>query len=195
VVLTGGIASGKTAVSNHFARLGVPVIDTDRIAHEMVEPGQPALQRIAEIFGPEFLDVSGRLDRRKMRQAIFANAELKARLESILHPLIAAEALRRINALDSPYCILVIPLYTESARWPFIDRVLVVDAEEATQIERVMARDGIDHAQAEAILRAQAGRQERLALADDVIDNSGSLEDLQKQVEALHQTYLDLAKD
>jgi dephospho-CoA kinase len=193
VVLTGGIASGKTAVSDRFAALGVPVIDTDRIAHQIVEPGQPALERIADTFGPEFLDEDGCLDRRRMREAIFADPALKRRLEGILHPIIAEEALRAINALHAPYCILVIPLYTESSRWPFVNRVLVVDADEATQVERVMARDGIDHAQAAAILRAQANRQERLALADDVIDNVGSLEQLHDQVEALHQEYLDLA--
>lgn len=193
VVLTGGIAAGKTAVSDRFAALGVPVIDTDRIAHAVVAPGQPALARIVEAFGAAFLDADGRLNRRRMREAIFADAERKSRLEGILHPIIAEEALRAINALHAPYCILVIPLYTESSRWPFVNRVLVVDADEATQIERVMARDGIDLAQAEAILRAQASRKERLALADDVIDNSSSLDQLHDQVEALHQEYLDLA--
>lgn len=190
MVLIGGIASGKTAVSDRFAALGVPVIDTDRIAHEIVEPGQPALQRIAEAFGPEFLDADGQLDRRRMREAIFTDPALKSRLEGILHPIIAEEALRQVRVAQSPYCILVIPLYAESARWPFIDRVLVVDVDEATQIERVMARDGIDHAQAEAILQAQSSRRERLALADDVIDNSGSPEQLQTRVEELHRSYL-----
>lgn len=193
VVLTGGIASGKTAVSDQFAALGVPVVDTDRIAHAIVEPGQPALQRLAEAFGPDFLDAMGRLDRHRMRQAIFANPELKTRLESILHPMIATEAWQSVRALDAPYCILVIPLYTESARWPYIDRVLVVDVDEATQIERVMARDKVDRDQAEAILRAQASREERLALADDIIDNSGSLAQLKQKVGALHLKYVKLA--
>jgi dephospho-CoA kinase len=194
VVLTGGIASGKTAVSDRFAALGVPVIDTDRIAHQIVEPGKPALQQIAETFGSEFLDAEGGLHRRKMREAIFAAPALKKRLEGILHPIIAEEALSQVRAAQGPYCILVIPLYTKSARWPFIDRVLVVDVDEDTQIKRVMARDHIDRAQAEAILRAQSSRQQRLELANDVIDNSGNLAQSQEKVEALHQKYLTLAR-
>lgn len=195
VVLTGGIASGKTAVSDRFARLGVPVIDTDRIAREVVEPGQPALDEIRQAFGAEYLDQTGRLDRKKMRQAIFSDPSRKARLEGILHPRIAREALRQIAAVDFPYCLLVIPLYAESARWSWIDRVLVVDAAESVQVERVMRRDGVDRRHAEAILAAQAGRARRLELADEVIDNSGSLHDLDRQVEALHEKYLGLAAD
>ena len=193
VVLTGGIASGKTVVSDRFARRGVPVIDTDRIAHEAVEPGQPALQRIARAVGPDYLDDEGRLKRRKMRQAIFADPALKARLEAILHPLIAAAALRLVAEVTFPYCVLVIPLFTESVRWQWIDRVLVVDVAESIQVERVMARDDISRTEAEAILAAQADRQARLALADDVIDNSGKPEALDQQVDALHQQYLALA--
>jgi dephospho-CoA kinase len=121
VVLTGGIASGKSTVSDLFAKLGVPVIDTDRIAHEIVRPGKPALQRITRDFGTGFLDETGTLDRRKMREAIFNDVALKARLESILHPLIAAEALQRIRRVEATYCILVVPLYAESARWPWVD--------------------------------------------------------------------------
>jgi dephospho-CoA kinase len=193
VVLTGGIASGKTAVSDRFARLGVPVIDTDRIAREVVEPGQPALEEICEAFGAEYLDHTGHLDRKKMRQAIFSDRSQKSRLEEILHPRIAREALRQIAAADFPYCLLVIPLYTESARWSWIDRVLVVDVAEAVQVERVMSRDGVDRRHAQAILAAQATRRQRLDLADEVIDNSGSLDELNRQVEALHEKYLRLA--
>jgi len=190
VVLTGGIASGKTAVSDCFTRLGVPVIDTDLIAREIVEPGQPALNSIAETFGDEFLDSEDRLDRRKMRQAIFSNPELKSRLEAILHPPIAREAIRRVRELDTPYCILVIPLYAKSSAYAWIDRVLVVDVNEDMQIERVMARDQISSTQAQSILNAQISREKRLTLADDIIDNSGSLAELQYKVEALHQKYL-----
>jgi len=193
VVLTGGIAAGKTAVSDRFARLGVPVIDTDRIAREVVEPGQPALDEICRDFGPEYLDDAGRLDRRKMRHAIFSDPSLKTRLEGILHPRIATEAMRRVASADFAYCLLVIPLYTESARWSWIDRVLVVDVDESLQVGRVMARDHIDRGQAEAILAYQATRRQRLALADDVIDNSGKPEDLDPQVEALHRKYLEMA--
>ncbi|MEE4216015.1 MAG: dephospho-CoA kinase [Xanthomonadales bacterium] len=190
VVLTGGIASGKTAASDHFASLGVPVIDTDIIARELVEPGQAALQRIKYELGPGFLDSSGRLDRDRMRKAIFANSNLKARLESILHPLIAEEAERRLANLNTPYCILVIPLYAESARWSFVDHVVVVDVDEETQIERVMIRDGIDRPQARAILDAQSSRVDRLALAHDVIDNTGTLQKLQEQVDVIHERIL-----
>jgi len=193
VVLTGGIAAGKTAVSDRFARLGVPVIDTDRIARTVVEPGQPALDEIRRTFGADFLDASGRLDRKTMRQAIFSDASKKARLEEILHPRIAREALRQIEQVDFPYCLLVIPLYTESTRWSWVDRVLVVDVAESVQIERVISRDRIDRNQAEAILAAQATREQRLALAIDVIDNSGGLKELDSQVEALHRKYLELA--
>lgn len=193
VVLTGGIASGKTAVSDCFARLSVPVIDTDIIAREAVEPGQPALEQITDAFGPDFLDSAGRLDRSRMRQAIFSDPEMKSRLEAILHPLIAREVKRQVSELDSSYCILVVPLYAESRAYEWIDRVLVVDVSEEVQINRVMERDRISHEQAISILRAQAGRQQRLALADDVIDNSGTLSELQDKVKDLHQKYLELS--
>ena len=192
-MLTGGIASGKTAVSDHFSALGVPVIDTDVIARELVEPSQPALAEIADTFGPVFLTPDGRLDRARLRQAVFANPGMRKQLESILHPRIAAEALRRISALEGDYCILVIPLYSSSERYGWANRVLVVDVEEELQIERVMARDGVSRQQALAILDAQASRADRLALADDVIDNGGSLEELREQVERLHHTYLVLS--
>jgi len=191
--LTGGIASGKTAVSDHFAHLGVPVIDTDRIAREIVEPGQPALQSIADSFGPGILDGDGALDRRKMRKMIFSDPVLKSRLENILHPLISAEVLRQIGRQTGPYCILVIPLFAESSSYTWINRVLVVDVPEEVQIERVMARDKIEREQAEAILRAQTSRQKRLTLADDVLENSGSFSELKKQVEKLHRIYLETA--
>ena len=193
-MLTGGIASGKTAVSDHFSALGLPVIDTDVIARELVEPSQPALAEIADTFGPVFLTPDGRLDRARLRQAVFANPGMRKQLESILHPRIAAEALRRISALEGDYCILVIPLYSSSERYGWTDRVLVVDVEEELQIERVIARDGVSRQQALAILDAQASRADRLALADDVIDNGGSLEELHQQVVKLHRTYLALSE-
>ena len=193
IVLTGGIASGKTAVSNCFARLGVPVIDTDLIAREVVEPGQPALDQIAEVFGNDFLDSKSRLNRKKMRQTIFSDPDQKSRLEAILHPLIAEEVARRVKELNSPYCILVIPLYAQSAAYTWVDRVLVADVREEAQIERVMARDEISRKQAKSILSAQTSRRDRLALADDIIDNSGSLTRLQDKVLALHKKYLKFA--
>ena len=193
VVLTGGIASGKTAASNYFAQLGVPVVDTDVIAHQIVEPGQPALNRIRLQFGEGFVTSEGRLDRRKMRDAIFSDPELKSRLENILHPAIAAEAMRQITRLDTPWCVLVIPLLVETDLFPWIDRVLVVDADESAQIERVMERDEISMEQAKSILRAQSNRQERLALADDIIRNDGSLEQLQSAVDQLYDQYTIMA--
>lgn len=194
VVLTGGIASGKSAVSACFEKLGVPVVDTDIIARQVVEPGSPALERIARELGAGFLDKDGGLNRTKMRQAIFSDPDLKSRLEAILHPLIGKEVLRQVNQLVSPYCIIVIPLFAESSAYAWIDRVLVVDVTEDAQIERVMARDGISRDQARAILNAQASRQDRLALADDILDNSGSLSELPERVKALHQKYLSLAR-
>jgi dephospho-CoA kinase len=193
VVLTGGIASGKTTVSDLFEELGVPVIDTDRIARELVEPGMPALKTIVKRFGADFLDGEGRLDRRKMRTAIFADPGARTRLENILHPLIGNEVNRRISALDADYCIIVIPLYANSDAYEWVDRVLVVDVEEETQIARVMERDQISREQAEAILASQASRQKRLVLADDVILNEGPLEQLAARVQELHARYLALA--
>lgn len=192
VVLTGGIASGKTSVSDGFRRLGVPVIDTDVIARHLVEPGQPALALIAEIFGAGILDSTGALDRKKMREAIFSDHEKKAQLEQVLHPLIGEEVLKRLEQLTDPYCILVVPLYAESGSYRWVDRVLLVDVSEAQQIRRVMLRDDISQEQAEAILDAQASRAERAALADDVIDNSGTLDELGDKIEALHKKYSSL---
>lgn len=193
LVLTGGIAAGKTAVSDLFAQRGVPVIDTDRIAHEIVEPGQPALQRIIKAFGPEFLGADGRLDRKKMRNAIFSSPRQKTRLESILHPAIASEVNHRIAQIAAPWCILVVPLLAETSLFPWIDRVLVVDVEESAQIKRVMARDKISQQQARSILDAQTGRQQRLALADDILDNSGTLKQLEARVDKLYDKYTALA--
>lgn len=192
VVLTGGIASGKTAVSDGFRRLGVPVIDTDVIARQVVEPGQPALDRIAEIFGSGVLDSAGSLDRKKMREAIFSDPEKKETLERLLHPLIGEEVLRRLEQVTASYCILVVPLYAESGSYRWVDRVLLVDASEELQIRRVMLRDDIKREQAEAILKAQASREERAALADDVIDNSGTLQELKRKIDALHKKYSSL---
>lgn len=194
VGLTGGIASGKSAVSDRFARLGVPVIDTDLIAREVVEPGEPALGKVIEAFGPDVLDAGGRLNRRALREAIFADPGKKSRLERILHPAIREETLRRLKRVDAPYCIVVIPLLVETAQYAWLDRVLVVDAPEERQIRRLTARDGVSEEQARASLAAQAGREERLALADDAIDNSGNIGNLDAAVAALHEKYLALSK-
>ena len=194
VILTGGIASGKSAISDRFAALGVPVIDTDIIAREVVAPGAPALKKVVETFGAEVLDASGALDRGRMRGIVFADPSKRKKLEAILHPAIGATARDRISALKSDYCILVVPLLVESGRYGWADRVLVVDVAEETQLTRVMARDGGTRAQAEAILKSQASRAERLALADDVIENTGSLCALDAEVARLHQRYRELAQ-
>jgi len=194
VVLTGGIASGKTAVSDRFAQLGVPVIDTDIIAREVVQPAQPALFQITEVFGQKVLTEEGHLDRRKMRQIVFSDPDSRKQLERILHPAIRARALEQVQSLDSPYGILVVPLLAESGSFQWTDRVLVVDVDPAIQIDRVMKRDGIDSEQARAILKAQTTRQHRLGLADDVIENDGNLLDLDLKVLKLHAKYTSLAQ-
>ena len=191
--LTGGIGSGKTAVSDRFARLGAPVIDTDLLARELVEPGQPALAEIVTAFGPDCLDDEGRLHRSRLRERVFADPAGRRRLEAILHPRIRTLARERIARLTVPYCLLVIPLLAETGMTDLVDRVLVVDAPEAMQICRVMARDGIDAIQARRILAAQADRSQRLALANEIVENAGDLAALDHQVAGLHQHYLTLA--
>ena len=193
VALTGGIASGKSAVADLFAALGVPVIDTDVIAREVVEPGQPALGEVVAAFGTEVLDATGRIDRRRMRERIFADPDARRRLEAILHPAIRAEMARQSLAARGPYQVLVIPLLTEGGRRDHVDRVLLVDVPEELQIERLMMRDGVTLEQARASLNAQATRAERLAMADDVVRNSGRVDELREAVAALDARYRRLA--
>jgi len=193
VALTGGIASGKSTVANLFAELGVPLIDTDVIAREVVEPGRPALAAIVAAFGPGVLDAQGCLDRRRMRERIFADPTAKQGLEAILHPAIRAEMERQSRVTGGPYQVLVIPLLAESGRRDHVDRVLLVDVPEALQVQRLALRDGVSREQAEAALNAQATRAERLAIADDVIQNSGRVDELKQQVRALHEKYVRLA--
>lgn len=172
----------------------MPIIDTDVIARELVQPGQPLLAEIVAAFGPGILDPGGQLDRQRMRELIFTDPDSKQKLEAILHPAIGETVQQRLGTVDADYCILVVPLLAESGRYAWADRVLVVDVDEETQISRVMARDRISRAQAQAILGAQASRQQRLALADDVIGNQGSLAELEQAVAALHARYSHLAK-
>jgi len=193
VGLTGGIGSGKTAVSDRFARYGVPIIDTDLLARELVEPGQPALTEIATAFGLDCLDGTGRLDRARLRERVFADASGRRRLEAVLHPQIRALSRQRLAQLTAPYSLLVIPLLAETGMTDWIDRVLVVDAPEAERLRRVMARDRTSEEQARRILAAQASREQRLALADEVVENSGDFAALDRQVSTLHQHYLTLA--
>jgi dephospho-CoA kinase len=193
VALTGGIASGKSTVADLFAALGVPVIDTDVIARQVVEPGQPALAQVVTEFGAEVLDATGRIDRRRMRERIFADPDAKRRLESILHPAIRAEMARQSLAAQGPYQVLVIPLLTEGGSRDHVDRVLLVDVPEELQVQRLMMRDGVSHGQALASLNAQATRAERLAMADDIVRNTGRVEELRDAVAALDAKYRRLA--
>ncbi len=193
VALTGGIASGKTTVANLFAELGVPVIDTDVIAREVVEPGQPALAAVVEAFGPEMLGGDGRIDRRRMRERVFSDPEARRRLEAILHPAIRSEMEHQSRAAGGAYQVLVIPLFTEGKRRDHVDRVLLVDVPEELQVERLMWRDGVTREQAQASLNAQATRAERLAMADDIVRNTGRVDDLRATVVQLDEKYRRLA--
>jgi len=194
VGLTGGIGSGKSAVAEGFARLGAAVVDTDRIAHALTAPGGAAMAQIEAAFGSAVIAADGALDRAAMRELAFSDAAARARLEAILHPLIRSESARLCAAAQAPYVVLVVPLLIESGNWrERCDRLCVVDCPEALQIERVHARSALPEAQIRAIMAAQASRAERLAVADDVIDNSGSLAELAPQIEALHRRYLTLA--
>ncbi|ROR29698.1 dephospho-CoA kinase [Inmirania thermothiophila] len=193
VGLTGGIASGKSAVAERFARLGVPVIDTDQVAREVVEPGEPALAAVVEAFGPEVLDRTGRLDRRRMRALVFSDPASRRRLEAILHPAIWARTERRLEGLDAPYAVVVVPLLVETGAQHRFHRILVVDAPERLQLERLVRRDRMDEAAARAMIAAQAPRAARLAAADDVIVNDGPPEALDEAVARLHARYRALA--
>jgi dephospho-CoA kinase len=194
IALTGGIASGKSAVAEEFARLGVPVLDTDQIARDVVAPGMPALGQLVAEFGPEILDADGRLNRAHMRERVFSNPEQRRKLEAITHPAIRAELAQRSAAAGGDYQIHVIPLLVETGRGDAYDRVLVVDCPEEAQIERLLARDRATREQAAEILAAQASREERLNVAHDVIENTGTLADLQRFVQTLHRNYALLAQ-
>jgi dephospho-CoA kinase len=194
--LTGGIAAGKTAVASRFQALGAPVHDADVAARVVVEPGSEGLAAIVSTFGPDVLDARGRLDRAAMRQRVFADALAKRRLEAIIHPRVREWLHQHALAETAPYCLLAIPLLVENiAHYRWLDRILLVDVPEAVQMERLIARDGIDTALAERMLAQQASRAERLALADDVIDNSSSEAALDAHVQALHRRYLALASE
>lgn len=194
VAITGGIGSGKTTVANQFAELGIEVVDADVIAREVVEPDSPALAAIAAHFGPWVIDEQGRLDRRQLRERVFSDPSAKEWLNALLHPLVRSEMLRQCANTRSPYCLLVVPLLVENRLLNLANRVLVIDVDEETQIERTCRRDGVDRAQAEAILLAQASRTERLAAADDVLDNQHETsEAIRQRILTLHSTYLAFA--
>jgi len=194
VAITGGIASGKSAVSRQFERLGMRVHDADLIARELVTPGQPALLDIVHMFGVHALTTTGELDRKYMRERVFASPQQRRELEAILHPRVRDELQARVRLDETAYSILAIPLLVESAHdYDWITRVLVIDVPEAMQIERLLQRDGITAEIAQQILAAQASRSVRLARADDVIENTGTLDELNSAVEQLHQRYMALA--
>lgn len=191
--LTGGIGCGKSAACQIFTELGIPVIDADQISREVVAPGEPALATIAELFGSPVLTNDGALDRSRMRELIFADSSLRRRLEAVLHPLIKQRMLAQAARLDSPYVILAIPLLLEAGWYELVERILVIDCPVELQISRTIHRDGISRKQAEAILAAQIGRDERLSRADDLVENDGDLDKLRRQIEELHQRYLSIA--
>lgn len=191
--LTGGIACGKSAAADAFARLGVTVIDTDRIARELVEPGQPALADIVALFGKDIVDAGGTLDRPRLRKRIFADAHDRRRLEAILHPAIRRVAIERAERCTSAYCILVIPLLAQHRDEYPLDRILVIDCPEPVQRERLARRDALSAGDIEAALAAQASRAARLSLADDIIRNDGDMQHLAEEVRQLHARYLAIA--
>ncbi len=198
VGLTGGIGSGKSAAAEEFARLGAAVVDTDAIAHELTGPGGAAIGEIRRQFGAGFIDAAGALDRRRMREAVFTDPALKKRLESILHPMIRAESQRRIAAVgaakSAPFVVHVVPLLIESPDYRTrVQRVLVIDSPETLQVSRVRQRSGHSEEEVRRILASQIQRETRLAAADDVIDNSGTIAALQQAVKKLHEMYLRLA--
>ena len=191
--LTGGIASGKSAVARRFVELGIPVIDADESSRFVVAPGQPGLAELTKRFGAGILTAGGELDRRNLRNLVFADPQLRRDLEAILHPLIRVDMERRASAAVGPYLVMAIPLLVEGGNPDRVDRILVVDIDEDVQLRRVMARDSTTLEQARAILAAQAPRAARLKAADDVIVNSGTVSDLRRAVDGLHERYQRLA--
>jgi dephospho-CoA kinase len=196
VGLTGGIGSGKSAAAEEFARLGATVVDTDAIAHELTQAGGAAIPEVERLFGKHVIGETGAMDRKGMRERVFADPAARKALERLLHPLIREESQRRIAAARGPYVVHVVPLLIESPDYRSrVDRVLVVDAPEEQRIARVRARSSLSAAEVRAIMDSQASRAERLAAAHDVIDNSGTLAALLRQVAALHEKYLGFSRN
>lgn len=195
IALTGGIASGKSAVARRFEALGIHIHDADVAAREVVAPGTPALAQIEFVFGHDVLNDDGSLDRRAMRERVFADADARRKLEAIVHPRVRTWLQRKVGMDRGPYCVLAIPLLVENrAEYDWVDRALLVDAPEALQVERLMKRDDVTRAHAESMLAAQSTREQRLAIADDVIVNDRDEAALDAQVAALHAQYLEHAR-
>ena len=195
IALTGGLGSGKSEAAKQFAKLGVPVVDTDVIAHALTAVGSPVLTQISQLFGPQFLTKEGALDRAKLRAHVFTNPQERSKLEALLHPLIRANALKQLaeneHQLHPDYQVLVIPLLFENNQYQTsIHKTLVIDCDEQLQISRAMARSQLSQAEAQAILDAQVTRATRLKLADEVIENNGTLAELTESVEKMHQKLL-----
>jgi dephospho-CoA kinase len=193
VGLTGGIASGKSLVGAMFVKLGAPLLDTDVVAREVVAAGEPGLVAVAAEFGPRVLLPSGEINRPALRSLVFADDEKRRKLEAILHPLIRARTRAKLADLEAPYALVAVPLLVETNFGELVDRILVVDAPESAQLERLMRRDAIPKPEALAMIRAQVDRATRLKAAHDIIDNSGTTEATRRQVELAHRRYLDLA--
>ncbi len=189
--LTGGIASGKSAASDRFAKLGIPVIDADIIAREVVEPQSKGLKQLVKTFGQSILD-DEKLDRSKLRTIVFNDSEKLKQINAILHPLIGDEIRKQVNAVKQDYCVVVIPLLCESSRYDWLDRVLVIDVSKETQMSRLLKRDAITSALADKMLDSQCSRQQRLKIADDVLNNEKDLEQLYQHIESLHLLYKSL---
>ncbi len=193
VALTGGIGSGKSTVARMFAERGVPVVDADEIAHGLMRRGEPAFQEIVDAFGPEFLGANGEIDRHHLGERVFAAADERRRLEAIVHPRVRQEIVRQVHHLDGLYCLIVVPLLFEAGMQDLADRVLVVDCSEQRRIERVRARSGLSEDRIRTIMKTQVSFAEHRRLADDVIINDNGLNELEGQVEGLHQRYRALA--
>ena len=192
--LTGGIGSGKSTVKNYFDALGVPAIDADEISHRLTLPGQAAFNEVVALFGKESLDESGNLNRQHLRELIFTAPALKKKLEAIVHPRVREEIQTFINRVGYPYCIICIPLLLETGGQAIMDRVLVVDAPEELQVERVSCRDKTNEDRTRSIIMAQISRPERLRAAHDIIVNDGNMSDLKIQVGNLHNKYIELSR-
>ncbi len=193
VGLTGGIGSGKTAATDHLARRGVTIVDADLASRAVVAPGEPALDAIVDRFGAVLQD-DGSLDRRALRDIVFSDEQARRDLEAITHPAIGRELYRQIHTSDSPYTVLVSPLLLEGSQKEMVHRILVIDVPPEVQVARTVARDTVPEAQVQAIMRAQMDRERRLAAAHDVVENHGPLRHLHERLDALHETYLELAQ-
>ena len=195
VGLTGGIASGKSTICQLFSQHNIPIIDADIIARKLVEPNKDAFKEIVQLFGKEILQNDGTLNRKQLRQLIFSNKKSKQQLESILHPRIRQQLLQQSEQQNANYCILVIPLLVEANMSDLVDHIVVVDIEEEQQLKRLCLRDNISLSDAQSIIKSQSSREERLAIADDVIANNNSTESLSQVINELHKKYCNLAKN